>query len=324
MRTLWRESGLPEGVFQVVEGGAETGSALVDACDMVFFTGGLAAGRRVAGRAGERMIPCVTELGGKSALIVLADADLQAAAHAAVWGAFAGAGQVCIRVERALVQEAVADEFARLVAEETGRLRLGKGGDGDIGPLMQQEQLERCQRFVADAVAHGARVIAGGEKPGDLSGLFFRPTVLDGVPPEAAVACQETFGPILPILRVTDAEEAVRLANASHLGLSGCIWSGDRARALALACRLQTGSICINDVLVNYFFVGAPLGGVKNSGLGFRHGAESLRQFCRPQTIVEDRPMFGLLAQWLRGQLDFPYRKRVLDVLRWMLKVVYR
>lgn len=324
MRTLWRESGLPEGVFQVVEGGAETGSALVDACDMVFFTGGLAAGRRVAGRAGERMIPCVTELGGKSALIVLADADLQAAAHAAVWGAFAGAGQVCIRVERALVQEAVADEFARLVAEETGRLRLGKGGDGDIGPLMQQEQLERCQRFVADAVAHGARVIAGGEKPGDLSGLFFRPTVLDGVPPEAAVACQETFGPILPILRVTDAEEAVRLANASHLGLSGCIWSGDRARALALACRLQTGSICINDVLVNYFFVGAPLGGVKNSGLGFRHGAESLRQFCRPQTIVEDRPMFGLLAQWLRGQLGFPYRKRVLDVLRWMLKVVYR
>jgi acyl-CoA reductase-like NAD-dependent aldehyde dehydrogenase len=189
---------------------------------------------------------------------------------------------------------------------------------------MLQEQLERCQRFVADAVARGARVIAGGKKPGDSSGLFFRPTVLDGVPPEAVVACQETFGPILPILRVADAEEAVRLTNASHLGLSGSVWSGDKARAVALARRLETGSICINDVLVNYFFVGAPLGGAKNSGLGFRHGAEALRQFCRPQTIVEDRPMFGFLAKWLRGQLGFPYRKRVLDVLRWLLKVVYR
>jgi acyl-CoA reductase-like NAD-dependent aldehyde dehydrogenase len=324
MRTLWRETGLPEGVFQVVEGGAEIGSALVDACDMVFFTGGLAAGRQVAARAGERLIPCVAELGGKSAMIVLADADLCAAAHAAVWGAFAGAGQVCVRVERALVEEAVADEFARRVAEETGRLRLGKGGDAEIGPLMRQEQVERCDRFVADAVARGARVIAGGEKRGELSDLFFPPTVLDGVSPEAAVAREETFGPILPIVRVVDAEEAVRVTNDSHLGLSGSVWSGDLSRALALARRLETGSVCINDVLVNYFFVGAPLGGAKNSGLGFRHGAEALRQFCTPQSIVEDRPMFGFLANWLRRQLGFPYRKRVLDVLRWLLKVVYR
>ncbi len=324
MRVLWRESGLPEGVLQVVEGGAATGSALVDMCDMVFFTGGLSAGRQVAARAGERLIPCVAELGGKSAMIVLGDADLRAAARAAVWGAFAGTGQVCIRVERAIVESSVADEFARRVVEETGRLRLGQGGDAEIGPLMLQEQLDRCQRFVADAVAHGARVIAGGERRGDLSGLFFPPTVLDGVPPEAEVACEETFGPILPIVRVADAEAAVRLANASPFGLSGNVWSGNQARAVALARRLETGSVCINDVLINYFFVGAPLGGIKNSGLGFRHGAEALRQFCTPQTIVEDRPMFGFLASWLRGQLGFPYRKRVLDVLRWLLKALYR
>jgi succinate-semialdehyde dehydrogenase/glutarate-semialdehyde dehydrogenase len=324
MEALWRESGLPEGVFQVVEGDSEIGSALVDACDMVFFTGSLAAGRQVAARAGERLIPCVAELGGKSAMIVLADADLYAAARAAVWGAFAGAGQVCIRVERALVAEPVAEEFVRRVAEETAKLRLGTSGDVDVGPVMLQEQVERCERLVADAVARGARVVAGGERRQDLSGLFFSPTVLDGVSPEAAVACEETFGPILPILRVADAEQAIRLTNASHLGLSGSVWSRDRAGALAVARRLETGSICVNDVLVNYFFVGAPLGGVKNSGLGFRHGAEALRQFCTPRTIVEDRPMFGPIAKWLRGQLGFPYRRRVLEILRWLLKAVYR
>jgi acyl-CoA reductase-like NAD-dependent aldehyde dehydrogenase len=299
---------------------------MVDACDMVFFTGSVAAGRKVAARAGERLIPCVAELGGKSAMIVLADADLHAAARAAVWGAFAGAGQVCIRVERALVEEPVADEFARRVAEETAKLRLGAGGDAnvDVGPVMLQEQMDRCERLVADAVGRGARVIAGGGQRRDLSGLFFAPTVLDGVSPEAAVACEETFGPILPIVRVADAEQAIRLTNASHLGLSGSVWSRDRARALAVARRLETGSVCVNDVLVNYFFVSAPLGGVKSSGLGFRHGAEALRQFCTPRTIVEDRPMFGPVANWLRGQLGFPYRPCVLRILRWLLGAVYR
>ena len=321
---LWQESGLPEGVFQVVEGGAETGRALVDACDMVFFTGSLAAGRQVAARAGERLLPCVAELGGKSAMVVLSDADLRAAARAAVWGAFAGAGQVCIRVERVLVENSVADDFARLVVEETNKLRLGTGEDVDVGPVMQQGQVDRCERMVADAVARGARVIAGGNGRGDLPGLFLTPTVLDGVTADAEVSTQETFGPVLPILRVADEDQAVRLANASQLGLSGSVWSSDRARARAVAEGLETGSVCINDVLVNYFFVGAPLGGIKDSGLGFRHGAESLRQFCTPRTIVEDRPMFGPIGKWLRGQLGFPYRKRVLGVLLWFLKVLYR
>ena len=324
MQTLWHEAGLPDGVFQVVEGGVDTGSALVDACDMVFFTGSLAAGRQIAARAGARLIPCVAELGGKSAMIVLADADLRAAARAAVWGAFAGSGQVCIRVERALVEEAVAGEFAHLVAEEAGKLRLGSGGDVDVGPLLLQEQVERCKGFVADAVARGALVMIGGQRRPDLPGLFFPPTVLDSVSPEAEVAREETFGPVLPIVHVADAEQAIRLTNASRLGLSGSVWSRDRARALAVARRLETGSVCINDVLVNYFFVGAPLGGLKSSGIGFRHGPEALRQFSTPRTIVEDRPMFGLVANWLRRQLGFPYRPRVLQVLRWLLGAIYR
>ena len=318
MEVLWKEAGLPEGVFQVVEGSAETGSALVDTCDMVFFTGGVAAGREIAARAGQRLIPCVAELGGKSAMIVLADADLRAAARAAVWGAFAGAGQVCIRVERVLVEDSAADEFVRLVTSETALLRL----DGsDVGPVLLASRRERCRALVADAVARGARLLAGGGEVGD---SFFAPTVLDHVPPDAVVAVEETFGPVLPVIRVAGAEEALRLANASTLGLSGSVWSRDVVRARDVARRLEAGSLCINDVLVNYFFVSAPLGGMKASGLGFRHGPEALRQFCYPRTIVEDRPLARPLAAWVRGQLGFPYRKRVLAVLRWLLGAIYR
>jgi acyl-CoA reductase-like NAD-dependent aldehyde dehydrogenase len=320
MQALWQEMGLPESVFQVVEGGAQTAGALVDACDMVFFTGSVAAGREIAARAGKRLIPCVTELGGKSAMIVLADADVAAAARAATWGAFAGAGQVCIRVERVLVEDAVADVFARRVAAETKNLRLG-GDDADVGSVLLPSQRERCRVLVADAVARGAEVLAGG---GDTADTTFPPTVIDRVPPDAAVAVEETFGPVLPIVRVGGAEQAIRLANASPFGLSGSVWSRNQVRARDVARRLQCGSLCINDVLVNYFFVSAPLGGTKASGVGFRHGAEALRQFCYPQSIVEDRPLAGMLAAWVRRQLGFPYRRRVLDVLRRLLGVIYR
>lgn len=320
MQVLWKEAGLPESVFQVVEGGVESSRALVDSCDMVFFTGSVAAGREIAARAGQRLIPCVAELGGKSAMIVLADADVRAAARAAVWGAFAGAGQVCVRVERVFVEAPVAEEFAGLVAAETKSLRLGTE-DADVGPLSLPSQVERCRAQVADAIARGAQVIAGGGEP---VGMNFPPTVLDRVEAAAAVAVEETFGPVLPILRVTDAEEAIRLANASSFGLSGSVWSRDAAHARDIARRIEAGSLCINDVLVNYFFVSAPLGGTKASGLGFRHGPEALRQFCYPQTIVEDRPLAQPLAAWVRRQLGFPYRQRVLTVLRWLLKAIYR
>ena len=323
MLALWRDCGLPEGVFQVVEGGEETARSLIDTCDGIFFTGSVAVGREVSARAGGRLVPCVTELGGKSAMIVLADADLQAAARAAAWGAFAGAGQVCIRTERALVEESVADAFSRLVAEQTSKIRQGLYDDRDIGPVASDAQVEHCRALIADAVGRGARIVCGGSSAEGNQRLF-APTVLDAVSPHARVANEETFGPVLPILRVKDAEEAIALANASHLGLSGSIWSGDGRRALALARRLQSGSVCINDVLVNYFFVAAPLGGWKASGVGFRHGSEALRQFCVPQSIVEDRPGMGLVGAVVRRYLAFPYRKPVLNLLRRLLKVFYR
>jgi acyl-CoA reductase-like NAD-dependent aldehyde dehydrogenase len=320
MLALWREVGLPDSVFQVVEGGPEVGRALADTCDMVFFTGSVAVGRELAARAGERLIPCVAELGGKSAMIVLADADLEAAARAAVWGAFAGTGQLCIRVERVLVEASVADAFAELVRTKTMALRQG-GEDPDVGTSLSAVDGERCRALVEDALARGARLLAGGAGAPDLA---FPPTVLDEVTADARIANDETFGPVLPILRVADAEEAVRLTNASSLGLSGSVWSRDRARALDIGRRMASGSLCINDVLVNYFFVSAPFGGMKASGTGFRHGAEALRQFCVPRSIVEDRPGLGPVAAWVRRQIGFPYRKGVLEALRFMMKVLYR
>lgn len=324
VQSLWRELGLPEGVFQVLEGDSEVGGALVDACDMVFFTGSVAAGQKIAARAGERLIPCVAELGGKSAMLVLADADLPAAARAAVWGAFAGAGQVCIRPERILVDGKVADEFLRLVVAEAQKIRLGDGPDSDVGRVALASQVDRYNRQIDDAIARGARLVLGGRVRTEATGQFFEPTVLDHVSPESAVAREETFGPILPLIRVLDAEEAVRLTNASSLGLSGAVWSRNTRGAAALAKRLATGSVCINDVLINYFFVASPLGAAKAAGLGFRHGPEALQQFCYPQTIVEDRPGLVFLARWIRKQLGFPYSRRVREVLAYVMKVIYR
>ncbi|MEO7670277.1 MAG: aldehyde dehydrogenase family protein, partial [Polyangia bacterium] len=279
---LWRELNLPENVFQVLPGRGDVGRALCDVADMVFFTGSQKVGRQVAARCGERLIPAVMELGGKSPLIVLADADLKAAARAAVWSAFAHSGQVCIRTERVLVEEPVAARFTELCRVEVESLRQGGAARSaaeddrvDVGAMTFPPQIAHAEAQIADAVAQGARVVAGGDRRADLApGNFFRPTILTDVTSAMAVSQEETFGPVLPITRVRDADEAIRLANDSPLGLSGSIWTADTARGRALARRLEAGSVCINDVLMNYFVVEAPLGGVKGSGLGVRHGQE--------------------------------------------------
>jgi acyl-CoA reductase-like NAD-dependent aldehyde dehydrogenase len=331
---VWRELGLPEGVFQVVTGGAEVGRALTSVADMIFFTGSYAAGKKVAVAAAERLVPAVLELGGKSPMIVLADADLPRAAHAAAWSGFAHSGQVCIRTERVLVEDAVADRFVALLAEEVGRLRQGPAPQGptagaadgaavDVGAITFAPQVARAEQQIADAVGRGARVVTGGALRTDLGGRFFAPTVLADVTPEMAVMREETFGPVLPVMRVADAETALRIANDTPLGLSGSVWSGDEERARALARRLVSGSVCVNDVLVNYFCVEAPLGGVKASGFGFRHGPEGLRQFCRVETVVEDHPLLGWLSPIVGREIMFPYKSRTLRLLRRLMKILY-
>ena len=325
---LWREAGLPADVLQVLPGGATVGAALVDSADMVFFTGSVATGRSIARRCGERLVPCVLELGGKSPFVVLEDADVPAAAQAAVWGCFANSGQVCVRPERVLVQEKIADAFEAECAQQMLGLRQGNdGGQGDanidVGAMTFGPQVDHVEDLIRDAVEQGAQVRVGGHRREDMQGRFFAPTLLTGVTPQMRIVNEEIFGPVLPVVRFSGRDEAVALANAGGHGLSGSVWSADKRGALAFARRLATGAVCVNDVLVNYFCVEAPIGGVKGSGLGFRHGPEALRQFCRTETIVEGAPILGLLSGVITRQLGFPYKTRVLKLLRWFMRRFY-
>ena len=236
---LARDAGLPDGVFQVVAGRGDAGAALTAAADMIFFTGSAATGKRVAQAAAARLVPVVLELGGKSPMIVLADADLPRAAHAAVWSGFAHSGQVCIRTERVLVEAAVADRFVELAAAEIARLRQAPP------PLGQPDASRRRRRrdHVRPADRTGAssrsptpsraaaRVVTGGARRADLPGQFFAPTLIADATPDMAVMREETFGPVLPVMRVADAEAALRAANDSPMGLSGSVWSRDARRA---------------------------------------------------------------------------------------------
>lgn len=326
---LWREEGLPEGVFQVVVGGVDVGEALVGIADMIHFTGSQATGRKIAQAAAARLVPCVLELGGNSPMIVLADADLERAARAAVWSAFAHSGQVCIRTERLIVEAPIHDRLVQRCVELMAELRQGQDvpeadREIDVGAVTFPPQLERAERQIADALRRGARLVAGGARRPELGPGFFAPTLLVDVTPEMEVSRDESFSPVLPVLRAADAEEAIHLANDTAYGLSASIWSGDHARAAALARRLQAGSVCVNDVLVNYFCVEAPLGGIKASGLGVRHGVEGLRQFCRVESIIEDRSVAGKLTPIVARRLQFPYRRKVLRLVERLIRAFYR
>ncbi|MEW6267676.1 MAG: aldehyde dehydrogenase family protein, partial [Thermodesulfobacteriota bacterium] len=298
---------LPDGVLQVVTGDGPTGAALVDEVDMIAVTGSPQTGRRVMERAARRLTPVLLELGGKDAMIVLEDANLERAANAAVWGGFFMAGQVCMSVERLLVVDHVADELVRRIVEKTARLRIGpNAGDVDVGPLTTAAQLDVVERHVADARDRGATVAIGGERRPDLGPQFYAPTVLTGVDVGMDVMRDETFGPVVPICRVRDEEEAVALANQSPFGLNASIWTSDLARGLQLAQRLTTGSVCINDCILNAGDPELPFGGVKQSGIGTRHGGiEGVRAFTRPCAIRIDSGKRPRDAAW------FPYSVRV-------------
>jgi acyl-CoA reductase-like NAD-dependent aldehyde dehydrogenase len=322
---LWKQAGLPEDVFQVVVGRGDAGRELVDHCDMIFFTGSQRTGRTIAQAAGQRLIPAIVELGGKSAMIVLRDADLERAARAAVWSGFAHSGQVCIRTERIFVEDAVADDFIARRTAEVQRLQHGPAQDPqvfDVGAMTFPPQMAHAEALVKDALARGARLVSGGRRA-ERAGNYFEPTLLADATVDMQVMNEETFGPVLPIMRVRDAEHALRLTNDHPLGLSGSVWSADLDKARELARRVESGSVCINDVLFNYLIVEAPLGGVKASGLGLRHGPEGLRQFCRVQTVVEDLPLMAGLSKLVAKLFGFPYRRSVLNAARRLMQWRY-
>jgi acyl-CoA reductase-like NAD-dependent aldehyde dehydrogenase len=315
---LFREAGLPDGVFQLVQGDGETGAALALAdIDKLSFTGSVATGRKIAEICGRRLIPCTLELGGKDPMIVCADANLARAARGAVYGAFANAGQVCTSTERVYVVADVADEFTRRVLAETANLRQGATGEFDVGAIACPQQLEIIEAHVADAVARGARVLAGGRRNPAHRGLFFEPTVLDDVNHQMRIMREETFGPVLPIMRVADEAEALRLANDTDYGLNASVFTGDRRHGVELAKSIESGCVVVNDCMLTYGVPESPFGGIKQSGIGRVNGEQGLRSYCNTQSILIDRMGAASEPLW------YPYSARKLSLIQRAMKLLW-
>jgi succinate-semialdehyde dehydrogenase/glutarate-semialdehyde dehydrogenase len=287
---LFREAGLPEGVLTVVLGDGETGAALVEAgVDKISFTGSVRTGRKIGEACGRNLVPCTLELGGKDPMIVCADADIDRAVGGAVFGAFMNTGQYCCSTERVYVVEPVARAFTEKVLAKVQSLKQGTTGEFDLGPMIWPSQLAVIEKHVEDARARGARVLTGGKRNEAVGNLFYEATVLTDVTHEMLVMKEETFGPILPIAVVRDEDEAVRLANDCSYGLSANVWTKDDAKAMALARRIDSGSVCINDGAVTYGALEAPFGGRKSSGVGQVNGANGMRGYCYATPVIFDR-----------------------------------
>jgi acyl-CoA reductase-like NAD-dependent aldehyde dehydrogenase len=292
---MFHRVGVPQEIVQVVTGDATTGAALVDVVNYVHVTGSTATGRKVAVRAAERLIPYSLELGGKAPLIVLKDADLDLAATAALVGGLQNAGQACVAIERVYVEAPIYEEYLERLRHHAAKLKIGTG-DGysiHVGSMEHERELLRAEKQLAAALAKGARLVCGGKRRPDLGPLFFEPTILADVDHTMEIMRDETFGPIIPVMRVRDADEAIALANDSNYGLSSAIYTRDLARGRALARRIQAGDVSINRVLINVTTAGMPSGGVKDSGIGRRNGVPGLLRFVTTHAVMTDKLVFN-------------------------------
>jgi acyl-CoA reductase-like NAD-dependent aldehyde dehydrogenase len=320
MAEAMRECGLPEGIFQVAPGFGDIGAELIDQADMIMFTGSTATGKKVMARAAETLTPVSLELGGKDPMIVLADAEVERAANAAVHYSMQNAGQTCISVERVYVEEPLYDEFVAKVTEKMRGLRQGvPGGPGsiDVGAITFDKQVAIIEGHIADAQAKGARVVVGGHANTE-HGHFVEPTLLLDVDHTMEAMTEETFGPTLPIMKVRDADEAVRLANDSPYGLAASVWTRDAAKGEQVARRIEAGTVLVNEAQINYGALELPMGGWKTSGLGHRHGAGGIRKYCRQQTLVVAR-----FAPMKKDLHFLPYKASTTKLLMRGVRLLY-
>jgi acyl-CoA reductase-like NAD-dependent aldehyde dehydrogenase len=310
----WKEDlGAPD-VLAVVNGRGETGSALVDEVDFIQFTGSERTGKVVMKRAADTLTPLSLELGGNDPMIVTADADVDRAANAAAFGGLLNTGQICLSIERVYVEEPVYDEFVAKLQRNVESLRQGADGrtySAEIGAMTSPNQIEIVADHVEDARTKGARILTGGrrkEGPGD----WYEPTVIADADHSMKVMLEETFGPVVPVMKVRDTDEAVRMANDTTYGLGGAVFAHDAAGGERIARRVEAGTVAVNDLfMTNYSVLGLPMGGWKNSGIGYRHGAVGIRKFCRSESLTTPR-----FRQPKREFLWFPYSPRQRGIVR--------
>ena len=298
---------------------AETAGALIDEVDYLQFTGSERTGKIVMKRAAETLTPISLELGGKDPMIVTRDADIERAVNATAWGGLVNAGQICISIERVYVEEPIYDEFVEALRAKVETLRQGADGDtytAEIGAMTSPPQLEIVSEQVEDARAAGARILTGGKR-GDGAGDWYAPTVIADVDHSMKVMREETFGPVIPVMKVRDVEQAIELANDTTYGLGSSVFAGDPAEGERIARRIEAGHCNVNDVLVNYNVLGLPMGGWKNSGIGVRHGAQGIRRFCRTEALTVPR-----LPQAKSEPFWFPYNARKRGALRRLYRFI--
>ncbi len=308
LQNLLRTSGVPEDVFQVLPGDGATGAELVSGeIDKLVFTGSVATGRRIAETAGQRLLPIVLELGGKDAMLVLEDAEVDVASSGAVWGAFMNAGQTCLSVERCYVHHSIYSAFVDACCEKAKKLWVGNGMDAatEIGPMIvgtmiNDRQVRVVEAQLKDAVQRGARILTGGSRLPELGSTFFAPTVLVDVDHTMRIMQEETFGPVLPIASFRDEAEGIRLANDSAFGLAASVWTKNRSRGERVARQIKAGTVMVNDAVSCFSISEAPHGGVKSSGIGRTHGRWGLEEMVRVKYIANDY-LPGMKKIWWFG-----------------------
>ena len=291
IQRLFSKADFPRGLVNIVQGGGEIGQALINArSDKVLFTGSVPTGKKVAEACAKNLTPSVLELGGKDAMLVLADANLDIASSAALWGGFTNCGQVCLSVERLFVERPISERFLALCTEKTKTIRLGPGTDPntDVGPLIRPQHVQRMNDLIADAVSRGARVLCGGKPRPDLGPCFFEPTVVANVDSSMRLFQEETFGPILAVQTVSDAEEAIRRANDSPFTLAASVWTSDNERGRQIASRLKAGAVMVNDAISYFAIAEAPHGGCNASGWGRTHGRAGFLEMVQPKYVDVD------------------------------------
>lgn len=318
---LLEEAGCPRDLWTVVAGpGAEIGTALIEGSDYLCFTGSTATGKRVAAACAERLIGCSLELGGKNPILVLRDADLDRAAEGAVRACFSNAGQLCVSTERMFVADEVYDRFRDRFVAATGAMRLdaGPGWGSDMGSLISADQLRAVSAHVEDAVAKGARVLAGGHARPDLGPFFYEPTILEGVTPDMACFGEETFGPVVCLYRFHDEADAIARANGGEYGLNASLYSRDTARARRIARQIRCGTVNVNEAFgATFASIDAPMGGMRHSGQGRRQGREGVLRYTETQSVATQSLLrFGPQL----GLDDAQYARVMTASLRWMKK----